>query len=121
MRELKRNVIISLVMVFIAMVLFANTVNASSSFIFGNDTSNTTSSTTSNTTSNTANTNTSTVLNTTTTTSSTNTQIVYNINDNASKDLPKTGENDTYVIATVGAVAIVVGGIAYVISKKYSI
>lgn len=120
MRELKRNVIISLVMFFIAMVLLANNVNASSSFIFGNDTSNTTTNSASNTsnTSTTTSTNTS-VLNTTKTTT-TNTQIVNNINDNASKDLPKTGENDTYVIATVGAIAIVVGGIAFIISKKYN-
>ena len=38
MKNLKNNVIISLIMVFVAMIIFAGTVNASSSFIFGNDT-----------------------------------------------------------------------------------
>ena len=118
MRKLKNNVILSLIMVLVAMFLFAGSVNASSSFIFGNDTNDTTTNTA---TTNTATTNTAlnTVkTNTVTTTTTTNTQIVNNINDNATKDLPKTGETDTYIIAAVGAVTIVIGGIAYVVSKK---
>lgn len=110
MENLKNNVIISLIMVFVAMIIFAGTVNASSSFIFGNDTNSENEEVTvapvkTNTT----------VKNTTS-----NTVIVNNINDNASKDLPKTGETDTYIIATVGVIAIAVGGIAYIISKKYN-
>lgn len=116
MRKLKSNVILSLIMVLVAMFLFAGSVNASSSFIFGNDTNDTNTATTNTATTNTA---LNTVkTNTVTTTTTTNTQIVNNINDNATKDLPKTGETDTYIIAAVGAVTIVIGGIAYVVSKK---
>lgn len=117
MKNLKSNVIISLIMIFAAMVLFASPVNASSSFIFGNDTSS------DNTERNTTTTTTNTIIRNTTTTTpktttTTNSTVVNNINDNATKDLPKTGETDTYVIATVGIIAIIVGGIAFIASKK---
>lgn len=47
-----------------------------------------------------------------------------NINRNVTKeeekkDLPQTGENDTYVVMGIGVVALTVGGIAFVRSKKY--
>ena len=47
-----------------------------------------------------------------------------NINKNVTKeeekkDLPQTGENDTYVVMGIGIVALTVGGIAFVRSKKY--
>ncbi len=111
MKNLKNNVIISLIMVFVAMIIFAGTVNASSSFIFGNDTNSENEEVTVAPV---------TKTNTTVKNTTSNTVIVNNINDNASKDLPKTGETDTYIIATVGVIAIAVGGIAYIISKKYN-
>ena len=116
MKNLKSNVIISLIMIFVAMVLFASSVNASSSFIFGNDTSSDNTERNTTTTTNTIIRNTTTTTPTTKTT--TNSTVVNNINDNATKDLPKTGETDTYVIATVGIIAIIVGGIAFIASKK---
>lgn len=43
------------------------------------------------------------------------------INDIGSeKDLPQTGENDIYIVAVVGALAVIIGSVAYVKSKKYS-
>lgn len=35
-------------------------------------------------------------------------------------DLPQTGENDIYIVSAIGLVALVIGGVAYIKSKKYS-
>lgn len=36
-------------------------------------------------------------------------------------DLPQTGENDIYIVSSIGLVVLVIGGVAYIKSKKYSI
>lgn len=41
------------------------------------------------------------------------------INSNVSKDLPQTGENDIYIVSAIGAVALIIGGVAYMKSRKY--
>ena len=42
-----------------------------------------------------------------------------NINENIAKeDIPQTGENDLYIISTVGLIAITIGAISFVKSRK---
>ena len=86
-------------------------------------TSNTTTNATANTTTNTvANTTTNSVANTTTNsttnTSKLNTSTTNNINSDVNKDLPQTGETDTYIIAGIGAVALAIGTIAFIKSRN---
>lgn len=62
-----------------------------------------------------------------------NTVVVNNLNDNIVKDnqvnvtpgnndnLPQTGENDVYIVSVVGAIALVIGSVAYIKSRKYDI
>lgn len=73
---------------------------------------------TSNTTNTTANTTTNSVTNTTTNTTRLNTSTTNNINSDVNKDLPQTGETDTYIIAGIGAVALVIGTIAFIKSRS---
>lgn len=35
-------------------------------------------------------------------------------------DLPKTGENDIYIVSAIGLVVLVIGGVAYIKSRRYS-
>lgn len=124
MKNLRKNLIISLIMVVAIALLFARGVYASGfTFNGGNTTGNATSVTntqgtqnlTGNQTSNQTSRNTTT-LNTT----ATNVVKVNTVSD-GEKDLPQTGENDVYVITAVGAVAIIIGGIAYINSKRYDL
>ena len=122
MKNLRKNLIISLVMVVAIALLFATGVNASDSRFTigggnttGNATSLTNTSDTQNATSNLTSANTTT-LNTTTT----NIVKVNTVSD-GEKDLPQTGENDIYFITAIGAVAIIIGGVAYIKSKKYDL
>lgn len=41
-----------------------------------------------------------------------------NINSDLTKDLPKTGETDTYIIAGIGTIALVIGIVAFVKSRE---
>ena len=117
MKNLRKNALISLVIVLATVLLLARGVNASGDLLATPG-------------GNTATTNTANVLqdNTTNTatnvasnlTSVNNVQKVNNIND-ASKDIPQTGENDIYVITVIGLAAVVIGGIAFAKSKKYDI
>ena len=43
-----------------------------------------------------------------------------NTTNSTGSNLPQTGENDTYIVSAIGAVALVVGGIAYAKSRKYN-
>ncbi len=121
MKNLRKNLIISLIMIVALALLFVKGVYASTFQInagnntTGNATSITNSTGTQNTTTNQTTRNTTT-LNTT----ATNVVKVNTVSDGA-KDLPQTGENDIYVITAVGAVAIIIGGIAYINSKRYDI
>lgn len=116
MKNLRKNALISLVIVLATVLLLARGVNASGDLLATPG-------------GNTATTNTANVLrdNTTNTTNTAtnvasvnNVQKVNNIND-ASKDIPQTGENDIYVITVIGLAAVVIGGIAFAKSKKYDI
>lgn len=73
---------------------------------------------TSNTANTTANTTTNSVTNATTNTTRLNTSTTNNINSDVNKDLPQTGETDTYIIAGIGAVALVIGTIAFIKSRS---
>ena len=105
-------------MVLAILLILARSVNASGGLlagIGGNQIANGTTQT--NTAGNTvANTVSNVVSNTVGTTN--NVQKVNNIND-ASKDIPQTGENDIYMITVIGVAAIIIGGIAFAKSKKY--
>ncbi len=96
-----------------AVVLFIGTKNvyASSGIVLTPSTLNTT---------NTANTTTNTTRNTVNTTNTTNlvNTTTNNINSGVTKDLPKTGETDTYIIAGIGAIALVIGTVAFIKSKN---
>lgn len=120
MKDFRKNVIISLVMIFAVLAIMTHGVFASPNFILtpGNNVlSNQTLNQANNTTTNNVTNNTT--RNTTVLNTSNNTTVVNNINQNVTKDLPKTGENDTYVIAGIGILAIVIGGVAFIRSKKY--
>jgi LPXTG-motif cell wall-anchored protein len=116
MKNFKKYVLVSVVMIFAMLVFAAQGVNASSLSIFsatnGTNTANTTNAT-----------NSTNVTALTTNTSTTNTTSVVKVNtiNDASKDLPKTGENDVYIISAIGVIAIIVGIAAYAQSKKYDL
>ncbi len=120
MKNLRKYALISLLMV-LAIVVLSTTSNASGEFLQGSgsegdlllvDVNQTSENTTTTPEPNTVSTN---ILGTTN-----NVQKVNNIND-ASKDIPQTGENDVYMIATIGIIAVAIGGFTYVKSKKYDI
>lgn len=123
MKNFRKYLIISMVMIFAVLAIMMHSVNASSDFLLtpnngtttGNQTLNQVNNNTTNNVVNNTTTNT-TVLNTTR-----NTAIVNNINQNVTKDLPQTGENDTYVIAGIGILAIAIGAVAFIRSRKYNI
>ena len=125
MKNLRKNLIITLIMVVAIALLFVNGVYASNfqlnagSNTTGNATSLTNTEGTQNSTSN--QTTNQTARNTTTlNTTATNVVKVNTVSD-GEKDLPQTGENDVYVITAIGAVAIIIGGIAYINSKRYDL
>ena len=120
MKNLRKYALISLLMV-LAIVVLSTTSNASGELLQASgsagdlllvDENQTSENTTTTPEPNTVNTN---ILGTTN-----NVQKVNNIND-ASKDIPQTGENDVYMIATIGIIAVAIGGFTYVKSKKYDI
>ena len=121
MKNLSKNVVVSLVVVLVSLFVLAGVVHAtdlnlvpgiSPSATSGNTTvgngvdgNGTVTPTTGNTTGNTL--------------GNVQTNIVK-INDIGSeKDLPQTGENDIYMITAVGIVAVVIGSVAFIKSKKY--
>lgn len=109
MKNLKNYAILLVIMVLAILFFVEQGVNASPVSIFSgaNQTNNVTQLTAANST-------------TTTTTTVTNSAKVNTVND-ASKDLPKTGENDVYIISAIGAAALVIGIVAYIKSRKYDI
>ena len=119
MKNLRKNAVISLVLFLAIVLLLARGVNASQGLLIGVGEGNTASDNVTNLTGQnvTENTAANTVQNTALTN---NVQKVNNIND-ASKDLPQTGENDIYIITVIGMVAIAIGGVAFAKSKKYDI
>ena len=116
MKNLRKNALISLLMILAIVVLLTTTVSANGDFLQASGetlllVNNTSENVATNTAQNTA------PINVVPTT---NVQKVNNIND-ATKDIPQTGENDVYMITAIGIVAIVIGGIAFAKSKKYDI
>lgn len=114
MRNSRRSLIVSLIMVVVALVAMTHASYASFSLVTGNNAvgnqtlrgNNTTNVT--NTAANNAKLN----------TPANNVTVVNNINENTTKDLPQTGETDTYVIAGIGIVAILIGTVAYIKSRR---
>jgi LPXTG-motif cell wall-anchored protein len=114
MKNSRRSLIVSLIMVVVALVAMTHASYASFSLVTGNNAvgnqtlkgNNTTNVT--NTAANNAKLN----------TPANNVTVVNNINENTTKDLPQTGETDTYVIAGIGIVAILIGTVAYIKSRR---
>ncbi len=125
MKNLSKNVVVSLIVVLISIFVLAGSVKALNIDLTadgtsggGNDTS-TGNTVDGNSTVTPANTLTATPTANSTVTPPTN---VVKINEiGTEKDLPQTGENDIYMITIVGIAAIVIGSIAYAKSKKYDI
>ena len=115
MKNLRKNALISLLMVLAIGILLTRTVNASGELLQASGelllVNKTSENVATNTAQNTAVTN---VVPTT------NIVKVNNIND-ATKDIPQTGENDIYMVTAIGIAAIVIGGIAFAKSKRYDI
>ena len=116
MKNLRKNALISLLMILAIVVLLTTTVSANGDFLQASGetlllVNNTSENVATNTAQNTAVTN---VVPTT------NIVKVNNIND-ATKDIPQTGENDIYMVTAIGIAAIVIGGIAFAKSKRYDI
>ena len=119
MKNLRKNALISLLMVLAIVILLTRTVNASGELIQASGELLLVNKTSENQT--TQNVATNTAQNTTpVNVVPTNIVKVNNING-ASKDIPQTGENDIYMITAIGIAAIVIGGIAFAKSKKYDI
>ena len=122
MKNLRKNLIVSLVMVLAITLLFVKGVNASGLSIMGgtNNVQDNSTNLENVTTQNTTTQNTTTLNTTPLNTTSTNVVKVNTVSD-GEKDLPQTGENDIYMITAIGAVAIIIGGVAYIKSRKYDI
>jgi LPXTG-motif cell wall-anchored protein len=124
MKNLKSLLIVLVSMVVFALAFSLKGVYATESLVLNPGTSSTATSNaaTSNTTTtnSVANTTTNNTTNTTrlNTTNTANTATTNNINSNVEKDLPKTGETDTYIIAGIGAVALAIGSIAFIKSRN---
>lgn len=120
MKNVKSLVILTIAL--LSVVLFlgcTSNVNATSQTLTLPTNSSSSSSTTNRTTNSTTNSTTTTnssssnaTLNTANTTR-VNSTVVNNINN-----IPKTGENDTYVIFSIGIIALVIGSVAYIKSRK---
>ena len=116
MKSLKSLFIVLISMVAFVLVFSCRSVYATGGLVLNpGATTNTITNTTTNTT---ANTTTNSVTNATTNTSRLNTSTTNNINSDVNKDLPQTGETDTYIIAGIGAVALVIGTIAFIKSRS---
>ena len=113
MRNFRKYVVVSIVLIFAVLALTLGNVNALSI-----NPTNTAGNTATNTASNTATNTTGNVSLSTGNVSTNKTQTTNTIN-NISKDLPKTGENDIYVVTAIGVVAIAVGAFAFAKSRKY--
>lgn len=134
MKSLKRNLVLTTVLGIAIMVGLSGSVSATPILTFGannTDANATTTPDTTNTdgegtavndTTNTANeTANTTAGNVTFTTTNTNANRVTVNNVDTNKDLPQTGENDIYIVTAIGAVALAIGGVAYMKSRKYNI
>ena len=112
MKSLKSLLIVLISMVAFVLVFSCRSVYATGGLVLNPGAA------TSNTTNATANTTTNSVTNVTTNTTRLNTSTTNNINSDVNKDLPQTGETDTYIIAGIGAVALVIGTIAFIKSRS---
>lgn len=111
MKNLRKNLVIMVVMVVIALAFMVKGVNANSFTLGlgGNTTSGNTTLLGNNTGAGTNGGNTTQNI----------TTIKVNTVSDGEKDLPQTGENDIYIVTAIGVVAIAIGGIAYAKSKRY--
>ena len=120
MKKLGRNLSVLFVAV-VAIILFtATNVNATGgTFLFNGISSNNTNQ--ANVVNNVVNTVNNTVNNTVVNKVANNVVKVNNINNDATKDIPQTGENDVYIITAIGAAALVIGTVAFIKSRKYNV
>ena len=136
MKNLRRNLVLTITLGIAIMIGLSGSVNATPILTFNNTSSDASTTTATNGTDSTATLNTTTPTTTTTnTTTNTNTsgttgnvtlsttntssnRVTVN-NVDTGKDLPQTGENDIYIVTAVGAIALVIGGVAYMKSRKY--
>ena len=107
MKSLKSLFIVLISMVAFVLVFSCRSVYATGGLVLNPGATNTTTNTTTNS-----------VTNATTNTTRLNTSTTNNINSDVNKDLPQTGETDTYIIAGIGAVALVIGTIAFIKSRS---
>ena len=120
MKNLRKNGLLSLIIALATIAILSGTVNANGLLLLNTTSENQATENTATPTTPAENNVSTNLLGVTNTATPTNVQSVNNIND-ASKDIPQTGENDVYMITAIGVVAIVIGGIAYARSKKYDI
>lgn len=118
MKSLKSLFIVLISMVAFVLVFSCRSVYATGGLVLNPGATTNTITNTNTTTNTTANTTTNSVTNETTNTSRLNTSTTNNINSDVNKDLPQTGETDTYIIAGIGAVALVIGTIAFIKSRS---
>lgn len=118
MKNLSKKLVLTVVMACIAIAFMFTTVNANGGFTLGGGNTAGGNSTTLLGGSNSTGTNTAGSTNTTPLNTTSNITKVNTVSD-GNKDLPQTGENDIYIVTAIGVVAIALGGIAYIKSKKY--
>lgn len=136
MKSFKSYVVLSVILMVAILVVMAQGVMATTTppVLFTQGTNGTT---TNGTTTNTQGTNDTTTNATPATNSNPSSLVVTNSNLNTTKDnatsntvnvvkqvdkeanLPKTGENDIYIVSAIGAVALIIGGVAYAKSRRY--
>lgn len=113
MKNLRKNLIITMIMVVAALAFMVKGVSATGGLNLNPGTSGGNTTPLNTTGLNTTTTNT-TPLNTT------RTNIVKTNNINTGdKDLPQTGENDIYIVTGIGILVIAIGGFAYIKSKRF--
>ncbi len=138
MKNLRNYVILSVIIVMAVLVGMAQGVNASGTVLFPTSNSNTDTNTSTNITLSESTTEnatgaTDTNNNQPTAAPAANSIIVNNLNTNVTKDtnvtnttpvksqIPQTGENDIYIVSAIGVVALAIGTVAYLKSRKYDI
>lgn len=118
MRNFRKYVMVSVAIILAVVALNIKDVYASGTLILNTNSTNSSTENKANET-NTANEANETKLNTTKENTTTNKAVLNSANIEAEKDdLPKTGENDVYIVSAIGAIALAIGGVAYFKSRK---
>ena len=127
MKNLRKYAVVSVIATLVVLAMSLTSVKASSGLMFtlnsttGNDTNASTNTSTNASTNASTNISASTANSTTNIASTTGNITNKSINDGLTKDnIPQAGENDIYIISGIGIIAIVIGGVAYIRSRKYN-